>query len=247
MANNFFLPPQITPFTTYKPVKLNHIQITPFGEIDVGEHGLYVADNGESRVIPKDKNTDTNNASLDWSLPYSGNLSTPITPIYSGSLSDKENYMKTYFSSKYNKYVVAGIMGNLFAESEFDNNVKGDGGKATGLAQWHPDRYKALEKWAKENSLDPKAFETQVQYVTHEIETKYPKLHQKLQNLENDYSSLRSKDAESLRLQEATRLIMDEYETPAVTVNKNKYGTAKAKMEHRNELNKRLKYAGKYL
>jgi len=85
--------------------------------------------------------------------------------------------MKTYFSSKYNKYVVAGIMGNLFAESEFDNNAKGDGGEATGLAQWHPDRYKALEKWAKENSLNPKAFETQVQYVTHEIETKYPKLH----------------------------------------------------------------------
>lgn len=35
---------------------------------------------------------------------------------------------------------IAGILGNLQAESGFNTTIQGDGGKAKGLAQWHPDR-----------------------------------------------------------------------------------------------------------
>lgn len=35
---------------------------------------------------------------------------------------------------------IAGILGNLQAESNFSTTVAGDGGQAIGLAQWHPDR-----------------------------------------------------------------------------------------------------------
>lgn len=40
----------------------------------------------------------------------------------------------------WNPAAVAGILGNLDAESGFNTTIPGDGGKAKGLAQWHPDR-----------------------------------------------------------------------------------------------------------
>lgn len=40
----------------------------------------------------------------------------------------------------------AGILGNLQAESGFSTTVTGDGGKAVGLAQWHPDRRRTAQQ-----------------------------------------------------------------------------------------------------
>jgi len=42
--------------------------------------------------------------------------------------------------------VIAGLMGNGFAESGFDPHAKGDGGAARGVFQWHPDRAAEFQK-----------------------------------------------------------------------------------------------------
>lgn len=68
-----------------------------------------------------------------------------------------------------------GIVGNLAVESgNFDPNVisgkrRGDGGVATGLAQWHPDRWSNLESWAKQNGLDPFTWQAQAGFIIYEM------------------------------------------------------------------------------
>jgi hypothetical protein len=57
-----------------------------------------------------------------------------------------------FFGNKYGRHIAAGIVGNLMVESgNFDPNVisgkrRGDGGKAFGVAQWHPDRQANFRK-----------------------------------------------------------------------------------------------------
>jgi hypothetical protein len=41
----------------------------------------------------------------------------------------------------------AGIVGNWSVESGFDPNIRGDGGLARGLKQWHPDRWAQFLRW----------------------------------------------------------------------------------------------------
>lgn len=66
----------------------------------------------------------------------------------------------------------AGIVGNLQHESASPNLnplAVGDGGRAFGIAQWHPDRIKGLLDFAKQYNLNPKARDTQILYVDHEL------------------------------------------------------------------------------
>lgn len=64
-----------------------------------------------------------------------------------------------------------GVVGNLIAESGLNTTIKGDGGKAIGIAQWHPDRWGALTAWARRNNRDPYALDTQLQYARLEAAT----------------------------------------------------------------------------
>jgi len=63
----------------------------------------------------------------------------------------------------------AGLVGNFAVETgDFDANViygkrKGDSGKATGLAQWHPDRFNPVKKYAISKGLDPYSLEGQLE------------------------------------------------------------------------------------
>lgn len=64
-----------------------------------------------------------------------------------------------------------GVVGNLVAESGLSTTIRGDGGKAVGIAQWHPDRWANLTAWAGRNRLDPYALTTQLQYTRLEAAT----------------------------------------------------------------------------
>jgi hypothetical protein len=69
----------------------------------------------------------------------------------------------------------AGIVGNLAIESgNFDPNVisgkrKGDGGKATGIAQWHPDRFGNVQRVASQAGHSPYTLEGQLEGVWWEL------------------------------------------------------------------------------
>lgn len=52
-----------------------------------------------------------------------------------------------FFESKgYTKHHSAAIVGNLICESGLNTKARGDGGKAFGIAQWHPDRQRMFKK-----------------------------------------------------------------------------------------------------
>ena len=75
------------------------------------------------------------------------------------------------------RIAAAGIVGNLAEESgHFSQDViraerKGDGGKAHGIAQWHPDRWQPLLKWAKSQGINPLTWQTQAAYIVQEMQT----------------------------------------------------------------------------
>ena len=80
-----------------------------------------------------------------------------------------------YFVSKGIKPIhAAGIVGNLQAESgaNLDPSAVGDGGKAWGIAQWHPARRTLWEKWKKrawrKDGTSP-GFEEQLEFVVYEL------------------------------------------------------------------------------
>jgi hypothetical protein len=87
-------------------------------------------------------------------------------------------YVTNFFKNKgLPSHVAAGIAGNLEVESaNFDPNVilgqrKGDSGLATGLAQWHPNRWKNIVKTAQQKGLNPYSLEGQLEGMWNELNT----------------------------------------------------------------------------
>lgn len=54
--------------------------------------------------------------------------------------------MQRLMAKNYSKNAAAGIVGNLIEESGLRVNAVGDGGRAFGIAQWHPDRQNAISR-----------------------------------------------------------------------------------------------------
>lgn len=66
------------------------------------------------------------------------------------------------------KEQAAGISANLSAESSFDPTAIGDGGKAYGVGQWHPDRQEAFRQWAGKD-IRQSSLEDQLRFVHYEM------------------------------------------------------------------------------
>jgi hypothetical protein len=88
---------------------------------------------------------------------------------------DKAAYAKNFFMNKgYTEEQAAGIVGNLQGESgNFNKDVisgerRGDGGKAVGIAQWHPDR-QAKFKEIMHKDLVGASLEDQLEFVDWEL------------------------------------------------------------------------------
>lgn len=62
----------------------------------------------------------------------------------------------------------AGIVGNLMQESGINTHAVGDGGKARGLAQWHPDRWAGVVNAARKAGADPYDTNFQLDYILSE-------------------------------------------------------------------------------
>ncbi len=109
----------------------------------------------------------------------------------------------------------AGIVGNLMAESgDFADDVistqrRGDGGRAHGIAQWHPARWNPFLDWCRRNNQNPYTFGSQLRWVT----------------LELDSTESRSKAAlESITLADHAAIsFMRKYERPASLSSNSEY------------------------
>lgn len=61
-----------------------------------------------------------------------------------------------------------GLAANFQAESNFNPSAVGDGGKAYGIAQWHPDRQAAFQAW-KGKDIRAASLEEQVEFADYEL------------------------------------------------------------------------------
>lgn len=74
-----------------------------------------------------------------------------------------------YFRSKgWSGPQAAGIVANLQSESGMRTGAVGDGGKAFGIAQWHPDRQAAFKRWAGKD-IRNSSFAEQLAFVHYEL------------------------------------------------------------------------------
>lgn len=76
----------------------------------------------------------------------------------------------------------AAIAANIKRESQLDPTAVGDNGTSFGLAQWHNERWWALEDWANANGLDKWSKDTQARYLLHEISTQYMDVIEEMKN-----------------------------------------------------------------
>ena len=78
-----------------------------------------------------------------------------------------------YFAQQgYSSNAISGIMGNIGTETggTFDPTTQQKGGPGMGLAQWtQGQRWSQLQAWAKQNGMDPMAMNTQLQFMSKEM------------------------------------------------------------------------------
>lgn len=87
----------------------------------------------------------------------------------SKSETGKPEEAQAFFESKgWTKEQAAGIVGNLVVESRLKTDAVGDGGRAYGIAQWHPDRQaKFKEVYGKD--IRNSNFQEQLEFVNWEL------------------------------------------------------------------------------
>lgn len=106
-----------------------------------------------------------------------------------------------YFRSVgYSQAQSAGIVGNLWGESKLNTEAVGDGGRAIGIAQWHPDR-QANFKAQFGKDIRNATFGEQLKFVAWE--------------LSNTESSAGKALKSTTNIQDATKVFMQKYERPA--------------------------------
>lgn len=79
--------------------------------------------------------------------------------------------------------VIAGIMGNLQAESGFNSSAVGDGGQSIGLAQWYDSRGNNLRNFAQQRGKEWNDVGTQLDFLLDEIQQSNPDLLQRMAKL----------------------------------------------------------------
>lgn len=88
-----------------------------------------------------------------------------------GETGSAKEAMKFFVSKGWTKEQAAGMVGNLQAESGADlkTNAVGDGGRAYGIAQWHPDRQADFRR-AFGKDIRQSGFKEQLEFVQWELE-----------------------------------------------------------------------------
>ena len=177
-------------FTQYQYLETPKVTFeSPFGNIDFSEgftqrNGTYIAPPN----TPETQEYVTNN--YDDLFKEMGDRHSEISDDSSKTVNknvqgDKKKALEFFQSKGLNAFQAAGIVGNLIHESGLNTTIKGDKGKAFGIAQWHPDRQKGLKELAKLRGTDISDFDTQLEYVWQELNSTEKKALDKLLNSKN--------------------------------------------------------------
>lgn len=207
LDNNFTTYENITP----PKIELNkeYFPLLEESDLDISNWAVGTTKNGDpivkdniSEFKPKIENTEEYVPKTQVTPLESPSIKTPQE--ISTNIKDKEKRaMEFFMSNGLTKHQAAGIVGNLIIESRLKTDAVGDGGKAKGIAQWHPDRYKGLVEYAKSKNKSPLDFDTQLEYILIEINGSQ-KAYKVLEKLNN------SKNAD-----EAAKSFMEAFERPS--------------------------------
>lgn len=83
----------------------------------------------------------------------------------------KDRAVQRLVERGYAPHAAEGVVENLMDESGLNTQAVGDNGTAFGLAQWRGPRFQNLKKFAATQGKDWKDFDTQVDFVDHEMKT----------------------------------------------------------------------------
>ena len=202
-------------FTYYTAPKVEKVElVNPFDDsiTDISSWASSILPNGNIRVSPNTpeaaKTFDTSfidENAKSHSEPYQEDTQNNSQKTYTAKQDlqgNKKRAMEFFQSKGLSAHQAAGIVGNLITESSLNTTIKGDGGKAFGIAQWHPDRQQGLKALAKKRGTDISDFDTQLEYVWEELNT--------------GYKSVLSRILNSRNTKEATTAFMTHYEKPGV-------------------------------
>lgn len=76
--------------------------------------------------------------------------------------------VKYYMSQGWSREQAIGIAANFFSESKFNRRAVGDGGRAYGIGQWHPDRQADFKSWSGKDIRDS-TYEDQLAFAHYEL------------------------------------------------------------------------------
>ncbi len=134
---------------------------------------------------------------------------------FSGDVKSTKAY--NYFVSQgYKDFQAAAIVGNLLQENRQMNPKLENSIGMKGIAQWDKNRWSNLEKFAERKNLDPYSFETQLQFIEHELKT-------------GDGGLSKSVFQKTKNLEDATVLFRKQYERPGEAEANDKQRIAYAK------------------
>lgn len=168
-------------FTTYENVETPKVELSQplFDDpIDISDWAIGVTESG-TPIVKNNISSEikiNNNPEILSTKTNNNTTSSPEQkseePKITVDKSDKKQYAKQFFINKgLSEHTAAGIVGNLLQESNLNTKAKGDGGKAFGIAQWHPDRQRGLKALADSRGTDITDFDTQLEYVWQELNT----------------------------------------------------------------------------
>ena len=161
-----------TPKSISEPIR-EHIT-EPFNEHVIGpvKSGLANAKGRFFDSFKRGGETGFDDLARDTEMGTQALKETNLPPEYGETGDIKTDVYNRLRQNGFTDSEAAGITGNIAQESMFDTEaLSRDGYNSHGLVQWTGDRKAHLERFAKENGLDPKDWRTQVDFISEEMNT----------------------------------------------------------------------------
>lgn len=120
--------------------------------------------------------------------------------ISQGVSGDKKKAVDFFINKGLSPHATAGIIGNLMGESSLNTGAIGDNNTSIGIAQWHNERGNNLKNFAKQRGTDWKDYDTQLEFLWHELNT--------------DYKGVLESLKSSTNVDQATDIFLERFERP---------------------------------
>lgn len=201
-----------TPKSISEPIR-EHIT-EPFNEhvIDPVKSGLANAKGRFFDSFKRGGETGFDDLARDTEMGTQSLKETNLPPEYGETGDIKTDVYNRLRQNGFTDSEAAGITGNIAQESMFDTEaLSQDGYNSHGLVQWTGDRKAHLERFAKENGLDPTDWRTQVDFISEEMNTTERAAFEALRKNPN------------ITPEEAAHIVREQYERPDPAVANDAY------------------------